>query len=84
VAAVKRVAERLGNTPAVCRSSYIHPQVLDAYLDGSMLETLRQRAAKELTEHAGELESAEAAALGLLQARLAREQRAGGRDRNAA
>jgi DNA topoisomerase I len=84
VAAVKRVAERLGNTTAVCRSSYIHPEVLDAYLDGSMLETLRQRAAKELTEHAGELEAAEAAALGLLQARLAREQRAGGRDRDAA
>jgi DNA topoisomerase I len=84
VAAVKRVAERLGNTPAVCRSSYIHPEVLDAYLDGSMLETLRRRAAKELTEHAGELAAAEAAALGLLQARLAREQRAGGRDRDAA
>jgi DNA topoisomerase-1 len=33
-AVVKRVAEQLGNTPAVCRKSYIHPRVLSPYLDG--------------------------------------------------
>lgn len=33
-AAVKRVAEVLGNTPAVCRSSYIDPRVLDRFRDG--------------------------------------------------
>ena len=75
VNAVKRVAERLGNTPAVCRSSYIHPVILDSYLDGSMLESLRQRAADELAESAPDLRPEEAAALGLLQARLAREER---------
>jgi DNA topoisomerase IB len=32
---VKEVAEYLGNTPAVCRSSYIDPRVLDLYDDGS-------------------------------------------------
>ena len=73
VEAVKRVAERLGNTPAVCRNSYIHPVILDSYLDGSMLESLRQRAADELAESGHELRPEEAAALGLLQARLARE-----------
>jgi DNA topoisomerase-1 len=36
VDAVKRVAERLGNTPTVCRKCYIHPAVLDSYLDGSL------------------------------------------------
>lgn len=36
VRAVEEVARSLGNTPAVCRSCYIHPQVLDAYLDGSL------------------------------------------------
>ncbi len=36
VRAVREVARSLGNTPAVCRSCYIHPQVLDAYLDGSL------------------------------------------------
>jgi DNA topoisomerase-1 len=30
---VKRVAAHLGNTPAVCRKSYIHPRVLTSYLD---------------------------------------------------
>jgi len=30
---VKEVARKLGNTPAVCRSSYIHPQVIAAYAD---------------------------------------------------
>ena len=36
-AAVKRVAERLGNTPAVCRSSYIDPRVLDCFRDGTVI-----------------------------------------------
>ncbi|MGH8019879.1 MAG: DNA topoisomerase IB [Opitutaceae bacterium] len=30
---VKSVAKRLGNTPAICRKSYIHPRVLDAFLE---------------------------------------------------
>ncbi|MGA8937901.1 MAG: DNA topoisomerase IB, partial [Acidobacteriaceae bacterium] len=36
VEAIKSVAQRLGNTPAVCRKCYIHPAVLDAYLTGAM------------------------------------------------
>ncbi|HEX8162093.1 MAG TPA: hypothetical protein VF538_09485 [Pyrinomonadaceae bacterium] len=43
VKAVKRVAEYLGNTPAVCRGSYIHPLVLDSYLKGVTLEEFRPR-----------------------------------------
>lgn len=39
-AVVKRVAEQLGNTPAVCRKSYIHPRVLSSYLDGSLKPVL--------------------------------------------
>jgi DNA topoisomerase-1 len=35
---VKSVSERLGNTPAVCRASYIHPQVIERFLDGSLEE----------------------------------------------
>jgi DNA topoisomerase I len=34
--AVDEVASRLGNTPAVCRACYIHPELLTAYLDGSL------------------------------------------------
>jgi DNA topoisomerase IB len=37
-AAIKRVAERLGNTPAVCRSSYIDLRVLDRFRDGKTIE----------------------------------------------
>lgn len=43
VKAVKRVAEQLGNTPSVCRSSYIHPTVLDHYLKGVTLDQFRPR-----------------------------------------
>jgi len=49
VAAIKCVAERLGNTPAVCRKSYIHPRILEAYLGGSLrrpIATLRKRLEK--------------------------------------
>jgi DNA topoisomerase-1 len=43
VAAVKRVAAELGNTPAVCRRSYIHPAVFAAFEDGRTLATLTSR-----------------------------------------
>lgn len=37
---VKQVATRLGNTPAVCRASYIHPAVFDAWRAGSLQKAL--------------------------------------------
>ena len=33
---IKRVAERLGNTPRICRSCYVHPEVLKAYAQGRL------------------------------------------------
>jgi DNA topoisomerase-1 len=36
VGVIKLVAARLGNTPAVCRSSYVHPFVLTAYAEGDL------------------------------------------------
>jgi DNA topoisomerase-1 len=42
VAAVMRhVAAQLGNTPAVCRASYVSPAVIEQYLDGRTLEDFR-------------------------------------------
>jgi DNA topoisomerase-1 len=35
-AAIQAVAERLGNTPAICRRCYVHPVVVESYLDGSL------------------------------------------------
>ena len=40
VAAIKATAQSLGNTPAVCRKSYIHPAIIESYLDGSLLSLL--------------------------------------------
>jgi DNA topoisomerase-1 len=73
VRAIEAVARRLGNTPSVCRKCYIHPGVLDAYLDGTMLASLRQRAAAEMTDVRG-LSPEESAVLALLQRRLAQEE----------
>ena len=46
VQAIDTVARRLGNTRAVCRKCYIHPVVLESYLDGSLEEALRGRSSK--------------------------------------
>ncbi len=72
VRAVEAVAERLGNTPSICRKCYVHPAVIDAYLDGTLLETLRQRVDAELEED-GALDPDERAVLRLLQSRLQAE-----------
>jgi DNA topoisomerase-1 len=40
--AVRAVAYRLGNTPAVCRSSYIHPAILIAHADGALFRYAQQ------------------------------------------
>jgi DNA topoisomerase-1 len=41
VEAIKRVSTRLHNTPAVCRKSYVHPGVLEAYEQGRVLRAVR-------------------------------------------
>ncbi|HEX2835422.1 MAG TPA: DNA topoisomerase IB [Thermoanaerobaculia bacterium] len=41
--AIVATAEQLGNTPAVCRSSYICPRLLDEYLEGKPFEMLRKQ-----------------------------------------
>ncbi len=72
VKAVERVAKQLGNTPSVCRQSYIHPEVLDAYMDGSLTRTLRQRIEARLRREHDGLETEELAVLLLLRNRLRR------------
>jgi DNA topoisomerase I len=42
-AVMKRVGAELGNTPAVARSSYVSPAVIDQYLDGTTIEDFRPR-----------------------------------------
>lgn len=40
IAAVKAVAAKLGNRPATCRKYYVHPAILDAYMNGRLLHSL--------------------------------------------
>ena len=39
---VKEVAEELGNTPAVCRASYINPVIIERFLAGQFFECYKQ------------------------------------------
>ncbi|MCK9519816.1 MAG: DNA topoisomerase IB [Dehalococcoidia bacterium] len=73
VRAVEQVARRLGNTATVCRKSYIHPAVIDSYLDGTMLEVFRTRTENELRDELPNLSPEEATVMTLLRQRLARE-----------
>jgi DNA topoisomerase-1 len=72
VAAIKSVAERLGNTPSVCRKCYVHPTVLESYLTGSMLKILERQVEREVDKNLRELRKEELAVLHLLEGRLAR------------
>ncbi|MBY0330765.1 MAG: DNA topoisomerase IB [Acetobacteraceae bacterium] len=69
-AAIERVAARLGNTPTVCRQCYIHPAVLDGYLDGGLVLEAGEEAMAELRDGIGALPPEEAAVLALLARRL--------------
>jgi DNA topoisomerase-1 len=71
-AAIERVAMRLGNTPTICRKCYVHPEVLDAYLDGALLQGVSQEIETAL-ENPLDLSREEAALLGLLNRRLSRD-----------
>jgi DNA topoisomerase I len=71
--AISAVAKVLGNTPAVCRKCYVHPAVLESYLDGNLIEGLKTRTEKTLEESLGDLRADEAAVLSFLQERLAQK-----------
>jgi DNA topoisomerase-1 len=73
VRAIETVAEKLGNTPSVCRKCYVHPAVLDSYMDGTMVEGLLARAEQKLAEDLQDLQPEEAAVLAMLQQRLAQD-----------
>ena len=72
--AIERVASRLGNTPAICRKSYVHPEIVGAYLDGSLIEHLKAEIEEELRAELSGLEPEEVAVLVFLQQRLGREE----------
>ena len=77
VAAVMRtVGERLGNTPAVARASYVSPAVVDQYLDGRTIEDFRPRHLRVVGARDIGLQPEEQALLSLLRSWRIRRSRA--------
>jgi DNA topoisomerase-1 len=86
VEAVSEVAKKLGNTKAVSRKCYIHPAVLDAYLEGSTIADVVEQHGRVMRRFSG-LSREEIALLALLEHRLGRERtkrRNGARGKKAA
>lgn len=71
--AIEKVAAQLGNTKAICRKCYVHPAIIESYLDRSLLTTLKKQTEKELSDHLHSLSPEEAAVLKLLRQRMERE-----------
>jgi len=68
VLAIEAAAMKLGNTPTVCRKSYVHPEVINAYLEGMTIATLE----KQMKAARRRLKEEEIAVLTLLDQRLKR------------
>jgi DNA topoisomerase-1 len=75
VAAVDLTAKRLGNTRSVCRKYYIHPALLEAYLEGSVLPPLPERRWSKRKTQGPTLRQHEMDVLAFLKARLKPEKR---------
>ena len=67
VQAIKSVAERLGNTSAVCRKCYVHPAILERYLGGEMMRAFEKTVKREIEKSPHELRQEELDLLGLLE-----------------
>ena len=73
---MRKVGERLGNTPAVARASYVSPAVVEQYLDGRTIDDFRPRHLRVVGARDLELDTEEQALLSLLRSwriRRARE-----------
>lgn len=70
VAAIESVSKRLGNTPAICRKCYIHPVVMESYLDGKTVDLLKARAETALRTGIATLSAQEGAVLAFLELSL--------------
>jgi DNA topoisomerase-1 len=69
-AAIGVVAQQLGNTKAVCRKCYIHPEIVQAYLDGTLMESLQRARRQESPGTLRHLPPEEAAVLSFLRERI--------------
>ena len=69
--AIETVATRLRNTPAITRRCYVHPAVIDAYMDGATLNGAARGTVHAVPSQGG-LSRAESVVLAFLERRLAR------------
>jgi DNA topoisomerase-1 len=67
VGVIKDVASQLGNTPSVCRKCYVHPAVLDVYLNGGMQAAFRRKMQLQLAASCRSLQPEERALMHLLE-----------------
>jgi DNA topoisomerase-1 len=67
VRAIEVAAKHLGNTPTICRKSYVHPEVIDAYLNGALLKAVDQQDENAVQEALHGLRPEEVAVLSFLQ-----------------
>lgn len=70
VAAIEKVAKQLGNTPAICRKSYVHPQILSAYMSGDLVRMLDAKIAQKFKHQYAKLSFDEIMVLAFLHKRL--------------
>jgi DNA topoisomerase I len=75
-AVMRKVGEKLGNTPAVARSSYVSPAVVEQYLDGRTIEDFRPRHLRVVGARDTGLDPEELATLSLLRSWRIRAARA--------
>lgn len=68
--AIKEAAKQLGNRPATCRKYYVHPAILDAYLDSSLLSTMEQQEELETEDSSYALTKQERGVLTILEQQL--------------
>jgi DNA topoisomerase-1 len=75
-ATMRAVGEKLGNTPAVARASYVSPAVVEQYLDGRTIDDFRPRHLRVVGARDIELDLEEQAVLSLLRSWRIRQSRA--------
>jgi DNA topoisomerase-1 len=66
VETVKRVSQDLGNRPAICRKYYIHPVVIETFVEGKLEEALEEVVEESPDDEGNGLRKLEAQVLGLL------------------
>jgi DNA topoisomerase-1 len=70
VEAIKAVAERLGNTPSVCRKCYVHPAVIEKYMSGAMVKAFEDEVKTAVAKTPHELGQEEMDLLRLLEEKV--------------